>query len=159
ELRERPDDDEQARADDQEVDDLGHKGSVLHDAGSDFHREVTKVGLAEDRTDDRLDDVVHERVDDGLERRADDDRDRQVEDIALHDEFPELAEELPHPDLLAPPFRGRSYGGRARPAPFLTMKVRLGVGAGGTSESPESLAELVDSIDELGFDSIWLSEV
>jgi probable F420-dependent oxidoreductase len=39
------------------------------------------------------------------------------------------------------------------------MKIRIGVGAGGTSSSTEALAELVAGLDELGFDSLWLSEV
>ena len=39
------------------------------------------------------------------------------------------------------------------------MKIRIGVGAGGASSTPEALGELVASIDELGFDSLWLSEV
>jgi len=39
------------------------------------------------------------------------------------------------------------------------MKIRIGVGAGGASSSTEALAELVAGIDELGFDSLWLSEV
>ena len=39
------------------------------------------------------------------------------------------------------------------------MKVRIGVGAGSGSCTTESLAELVTSLDELGFDSLWLSEV
>jgi len=39
------------------------------------------------------------------------------------------------------------------------MKIRIGVGAGGAASSPETLAELVTAIDELGFDSLWLSEV
>jgi probable F420-dependent oxidoreductase len=39
------------------------------------------------------------------------------------------------------------------------MKIRIGVGAAGASASPEVLGELVSSIDELGFDSLWLSEV
>jgi probable F420-dependent oxidoreductase len=39
------------------------------------------------------------------------------------------------------------------------MKIRIGVGAAGASSTPEALAELVTSIDELGFDSLWLSEV
>jgi probable F420-dependent oxidoreductase len=39
------------------------------------------------------------------------------------------------------------------------MKIRIGVGAAGASSTPEALAELVASIDELGFDSLWLSEV
>jgi probable F420-dependent oxidoreductase len=39
------------------------------------------------------------------------------------------------------------------------MKIRIGVGASGASSTPEALAELVTSIDELGFDSLWLSEV
>jgi len=39
------------------------------------------------------------------------------------------------------------------------MKIRIGVGAGGASPSTEALAELVAGLDELGFDSLWLSEV
>ena len=39
------------------------------------------------------------------------------------------------------------------------MKIRIGVGAAGASSTPESLAELVTGLDELGFDSLWLSEV
>jgi probable F420-dependent oxidoreductase len=39
------------------------------------------------------------------------------------------------------------------------MKIRIGIGAGGASGSMEALAELATGIDELGFDSLWLSEV
>src|SRR3989441_10028294 len=39
------------------------------------------------------------------------------------------------------------------------MRRRIGVGMVGASATPESLAELVGSIDEFGFDSLWLSEV
>jgi probable F420-dependent oxidoreductase len=39
------------------------------------------------------------------------------------------------------------------------MKIRIGVGAAGASATPAALGELVASIDELGFDSLWLSEV
>jgi probable F420-dependent oxidoreductase len=39
------------------------------------------------------------------------------------------------------------------------MKIRIGVGAAGASSTPEALGELVTAIDELGFDSLWLSEV
>ena len=39
------------------------------------------------------------------------------------------------------------------------MKIRIGVGAGGTSQTMEALAELVTGLDALGFDSLWLSEV
>ena len=39
------------------------------------------------------------------------------------------------------------------------MKIRIGVGAAGASSTPEALGELVASIDELGFDSLWLSGV
>ena len=37
------------------------------------------------------------------------------------------------------------------------MKIRIGVGA--ASSTPAALAELVTGIDQLGFDSLWLSEV
>ena len=39
------------------------------------------------------------------------------------------------------------------------MKIRIGVGAGGASASTEALGELVEGLDALGFDSLWLSEV
>jgi alkanesulfonate monooxygenase SsuD/methylene tetrahydromethanopterin reductase-like flavin-dependent oxidoreductase (luciferase family) len=39
------------------------------------------------------------------------------------------------------------------------MKIRIGVGAGSTSGTTEAMAELVTGLDELGFDSLWLSEV
>jgi probable F420-dependent oxidoreductase len=39
------------------------------------------------------------------------------------------------------------------------MKIRIGVGAGGAFATPAALAELVTGLDELGFDSLWLSEV
>src|SRR3989442_24545 len=39
------------------------------------------------------------------------------------------------------------------------MKIRIGVGAAGGSSTPGALAELVTGLDELGFDSLWLSEV
>ncbi len=39
------------------------------------------------------------------------------------------------------------------------MKIRIGVGMGGAASTPETLAELVTGLDQLGFDSLWLSEV
>ncbi len=39
------------------------------------------------------------------------------------------------------------------------MKIRIGVGAGGTSSTPEMLRDLASGLDSLGFDSLWLSEV
>lgn len=39
------------------------------------------------------------------------------------------------------------------------MKIRIGVGSAGASPTPEAFAELVSGVEELGFDSIWLSEV
>jgi probable F420-dependent oxidoreductase len=39
------------------------------------------------------------------------------------------------------------------------MKIRIGVGAGSTSGTTEAMGELVTGLDELGFDSLWLSEV
>jgi probable F420-dependent oxidoreductase len=39
------------------------------------------------------------------------------------------------------------------------MKIRIGVGAGGASSTPDALAELVTGVEELRFDSLWLSEV
>ncbi len=39
------------------------------------------------------------------------------------------------------------------------MKIRIGIGVGGGASTPGALAELVRGLDELGFDSLWLSEV
>jgi probable F420-dependent oxidoreductase len=39
------------------------------------------------------------------------------------------------------------------------MKIRIGVGTAGTTSTPDVLAEVVRGLDELGFDSLWLSEV
>src|SRR5437867_958275 len=39
------------------------------------------------------------------------------------------------------------------------MKIRIGVGTGGASSTAEALADLVRGLVELGFDSLWLSEV
>ena len=39
------------------------------------------------------------------------------------------------------------------------MKVRIGVGAGGSALTPDGLADLVDGLVALRFDSLWLSEV
>jgi probable F420-dependent oxidoreductase len=39
------------------------------------------------------------------------------------------------------------------------MKVRIGVGTGSAPATPDALAELVTALDELAFDSLWLSEV
>ena len=39
------------------------------------------------------------------------------------------------------------------------MKIRIGVGTGGAPSTAEALADLVRGLDELGFDSLWLSEV
>jgi probable F420-dependent oxidoreductase len=39
------------------------------------------------------------------------------------------------------------------------MKIRIGIGAAGASSTPEALGELVSGLDDLGFDSLWVSEV
>jgi probable F420-dependent oxidoreductase len=39
------------------------------------------------------------------------------------------------------------------------MKIRIGIGASGAAATPETLGELITAIDDLGFDSLWLSEV
>jgi probable F420-dependent oxidoreductase len=39
------------------------------------------------------------------------------------------------------------------------MKIRIGVGAAAGAATPEALGELITALDELGFDSLWLSEV
>src|SRR5438132_12725700 len=39
------------------------------------------------------------------------------------------------------------------------MKIRIGVGIGGASASTGALSELVTGLDDMGLDSLWLSEV
>src|SRR5205085_6097385 len=39
------------------------------------------------------------------------------------------------------------------------MKIRIGVGTGGAASTTDGLAEVVAGLDQLGFDSLWLSEV
>jgi probable F420-dependent oxidoreductase len=39
------------------------------------------------------------------------------------------------------------------------MKIRIGVGIGGASASTGAINELVTGLDDMGFDSLWLSEV
>src|SRR2546430_17716752 len=39
------------------------------------------------------------------------------------------------------------------------MKIRIGIGAAGASSTPEALSQLVTGLDQLGFDSLWVSEV
>jgi probable F420-dependent oxidoreductase len=39
------------------------------------------------------------------------------------------------------------------------MKVRIGVGSATTPSTPEAFGKLVTALDDLGFDSLWLSEV
>src|SRR5256886_10663942 len=39
------------------------------------------------------------------------------------------------------------------------MKIRIGIGAAGASATPETFHELVTGLDDLGFDSLWVSEV
>ena len=39
------------------------------------------------------------------------------------------------------------------------MKIRIGVGASAASATPGALGELVRGLDDLGFDSLWLSDV
>src|SRR3954468_15588505 len=56
--------------------------------------DLADVRLAEDRGDQRVDQVLHQRGDDRAERGADDDRDREVEDVPAHDEFLEALEHV-----------------------------------------------------------------
>src|SRR4030095_2810831 len=57
------------------------------------------------------------------------------------------------------PGRGGENGEDRVPGGGSDMKVRIGVGAAGASSSTEALGELVKGLDEMGFDSLWLSEV
>jgi probable F420-dependent oxidoreductase len=39
------------------------------------------------------------------------------------------------------------------------MKIRIGIGAAAAAATPEALSEIMTGLDELAFDSLWLSEV
>jgi len=39
------------------------------------------------------------------------------------------------------------------------MKIRIGIGAAAAAATPEALGEIMTGLDELAFDSVWLSEV
>ena len=39
------------------------------------------------------------------------------------------------------------------------MKIRIGIGAAVAAATPDALGEIMTGLDELGFDSLWLSEV
>src|ERR1700756_573450 len=53
----------------------------------------------------------------------------------------------------------RSSAWSRRESEGRAMKIRIGVGAAAASSTPEALGELLTGLDELGFDSLWLSEV
>ena len=65
-------------------------------AAVDRERQRGEVRLAEDRGDDRRDDVGDERLDHGGERGADDDRHREVDDVAAEQELLEVGEQFWH---------------------------------------------------------------
>ncbi len=39
------------------------------------------------------------------------------------------------------------------------MKVRIGIGSPGAISTPEALADLAGAVDDVHFDSLWLSEI
>src|SRR5262249_33249816 len=59
-------------------------------SGGELDEPVAEVETAEDRADDRHDQVVHERIDDLAEGRADDDTDSEVHYVAFDCELPEF---------------------------------------------------------------------
>ena len=75
------------KGEDDEVDD-GGKEVAVHDLAAVYIRdEVSKVRFANDRAEQRLDDVFGKSRDDGCKRCADDDGYRQIHHITAQDEI------------------------------------------------------------------------
>ena len=58
--------------------------------------EACEVWLAEDRCDERREQIFDKRRDDRTEGGADDDGNGQIDDAALQEEFPEVGDDLAH---------------------------------------------------------------
>jgi len=82
---------------------------------------IRKVDIAEDRPDDRHDDLLGERGDDRAEGAADDHPDSKIDDIAPGDEGTKFRKHGDPPDWLAGLGLPRSCGTRARPCQAMTL--------------------------------------
>jgi hypothetical protein len=88
------DEEEHRRGDRGERDQRVDEVAVAEAAVVDREREAAEVGLADDRRDDRGDQVGDERIDQCDEGDADDERDGQLDDVAAEEELSELLEDL-----------------------------------------------------------------
>jgi hypothetical protein len=105
----RPDDEEEdACCDRHELDHGGDEGSVEELRVVDREGEVAEVGLPEDGTDHRCDDVGDERVQQGGEGDAHHERDRQFDQVSPCEEILELLEH----EALLPVVRASAVCGR-----------------------------------------------
>jgi hypothetical protein len=110
ELRRRQHDDVvDRRRDGDERDQRVEKIAVGERAAVQGEAQRAEVRLAEDRGDQRCEQVFHQSGDDGAERAADDDRDRQVDHVSAGKKCSESFEHGPR-------FASRRDG----PAPFST---------------------------------------
>src|SRR4051794_4507065 len=108
---------EQDRRDNDEGQQRVDEVPVQERAAVDREVQRAEVLLADDRGDERRDEVLDERVDDRRERGADDHRDRQVDEVAAQDEGAELLEDAGHgPTLTTGPayIHSRSRGAARR---------------------------------------------
>jgi probable F420-dependent oxidoreductase len=72
----------------------------------------------------------------------------------LEDRFPAGVAEPEVVERDAPPPRSEGFG-----MSDLTCRVGLGLGVAGLVDAGADLAEVVDALDDLGFDSLWVSDV
>jgi len=92
----RLDDEEEHRADEQQVDRRGQDAAVLDGRTVEIEGQRVEVVLANDRGDEGHHHAFGERDDDGTERDGQNDADRELERISLDDE---VAKFLEHDDL------------------------------------------------------------
>jgi len=89
----RLDHEEEDRGGDREERDHGvQEFAVAEDAAVDRERQRGEVGFADDRRDDRRDQVLHERGHHDSEGGADDYGHRQVDHVSAHEEVSEFLE-------------------------------------------------------------------
>ena len=79
-------------SDKQKVDDCGEEVTVEDLASVDVAFEIAEVGLADDGSQERIDNFFSERGDDGREGSADDDGDSKINDVATQNEIAESFE-------------------------------------------------------------------
>jgi hypothetical protein len=80
--------------DEEEVDDGGEEVAVMDFAAVDVRDEVAEVWLADDGSEEGIDDFFSQRGDDGRECGSDDDGDSKVDDVATQNEIAESFEHV-----------------------------------------------------------------